>query len=76
MLWEHICQKGNKVKHKLEDGSEPNITSLLAGGKNRDACSHYASVILPTSVLEGFKELTLIWYLEPKYVMPSRATVT
>ena len=34
------------------------------------------TVMLPASVVEGEELKKLVWYLEPEYIMPSRATVT
>ncbi|KAM3875305.1 E3 SUMO-protein ligase ZBED1-like [Diretmus argenteus] len=76
-----------KAKHPgvMSDSSQPKITSLLPGGRRCDARRSEAITQLvstmietdmrPISVVEGEGFKQLIQYLEPEYVMPSRATI-
>lgn len=59
-----------KYKHLVtmsEDGLQPKIISLLVMERVMHAASQYAAGQCGKS--EGFKELTLVQYLEPEDIM-------
>lgn len=62
-----------KNKHTAamsEDGTQPKIMSLLSRGESVLLLVH-----LPISVMEGEGFKGLVRYLEPEYIMASRATM-